>query len=110
MSKIYVAGPMSGLPEFNYPAFFEAARSLEKLGYEVLNPASLPNHPATLQPSEIWGWYMRRALLMLPGADEIAMLPDWHTSKGASLEKRIAEALGMKIWAFHYGELRELYV
>ena len=38
--KIYIAGPMSGLPEMNYPAFFAEATRLRGLGYEVINPDS----------------------------------------------------------------------
>lgn len=37
--KIYIAGPMTGLPEFNRPNFHLMATRLEKEGYSVLNPA-----------------------------------------------------------------------
>src|SRR3546814_10570753 len=40
MSKtIYIAGPMSGYPEWNYPAFFRAEYTLEREGWDVKNPA-----------------------------------------------------------------------
>lgn len=35
----YLAGPMSGIPHFNYPAFIEAADKLRSRGYEIHNPA-----------------------------------------------------------------------
>ena len=43
MTKIYIAGPMTGLPEFNRPNFHLMATRLEKEGYSVLNPAVLPD-------------------------------------------------------------------
>ena len=39
MPRIYLAGPMTGLPEFNYPAFHAEAARLRQLGYHVENPA-----------------------------------------------------------------------
>jgi hypothetical protein len=32
MKRIYIAGPMTGLPEFNYPAFNAEAQRLRGLG------------------------------------------------------------------------------
>ncbi len=40
---IYISGPMSGLPECNYPAFNAAAAHLRALGYSVENPAENPD-------------------------------------------------------------------
>ena len=37
--KVYLAGKMSGIPEFNFPAFFRYAKQLEDAGFEVFNPA-----------------------------------------------------------------------
>lgn len=39
MTTLYVAGPMRGIPEFNFPAFFEAEDRPLKAGYDVINPA-----------------------------------------------------------------------
>jgi uncharacterized protein DUF4406 len=37
--KIYISGRMSGLPEFNFPAFHKAAADWRAAGWEVVNPA-----------------------------------------------------------------------
>ena len=44
--KVYIAGPMSGYEEFNFPAFNKAEELLRKsYGYEhVVNPAKLHPH------------------------------------------------------------------
>jgi hypothetical protein len=42
MKKIYLSGPMTGLPDLNFPAFHAEAARLRALGYDVINPAELP--------------------------------------------------------------------
>ena len=37
--SVYIAGPMSGIPEFNFPTFNDAAAYFREIGWEVFNPA-----------------------------------------------------------------------
>ena len=46
---IYVSGPMSGLPDLNFPAFHAAAAELRALGHTVVNPAEKQSKGATLE-------------------------------------------------------------
>lgn len=39
MARVYIAGPMTGLPDFNFPAFHAAAAAWRAAGWEVFNPA-----------------------------------------------------------------------
>lgn len=94
MTRLYVAGPMSGLPDYNYPAFHEAARELREAGYEVLNPAE-SDRPT----SDPWHAFMRDAIGMLIQADGVALLPGWSKSRGALLEKQLGLELGMTVWS-----------
>lgn len=91
--NVYIAGPMSGLPDFNYPAFFKAAEKLRAAGLEVENPAENP------PPPDGAGWlgYMRMSLVQISKVDGIALLPGWQGSRGAALEKRIGEDLGLDV-------------
>lgn len=91
MKRIYLAGPMTGLPDFNYPAFHAEAARLRQLGYHVENPAE-NNAPA----DTTWSGYLRLALAQLITCDSIAMLPGWHNSEGACLEYHVASKLGMQ--------------
>ena len=36
--KLYIAGPMTGLVAFNFPAFEAARQDLEDAGFEVESP------------------------------------------------------------------------
>ncbi|WP_370599595.1 DUF4406 domain-containing protein [Pseudomonas nitroreducens] len=92
MIRIYLAGPMTGLPEFNYPAFHAEAARLRQLGYHVENPAENPA-PAC----GTWAGYMRKALAQLVTCDAIALLPGWLSSRGANVEHGLAVQLGMAI-------------
>jgi nucleoside 2-deoxyribosyltransferase len=96
MTTIYIAGPMTGLPDFNYPAFDAAEVALRTAGFEVLNPTSSEAENTTGAPRE-WDWYMRRALRMVIAADAIAVLDGWWRSRGATLEVHVAQNLCMDI-------------
>lgn len=90
--RIYLAGPMTGLPEFNFPAFHAMAFRLRALGHEVENPAENKEPPCGS-----WKGYMRMAIAQLVQCDAIHMLPGWELSKGASLEHHIACSLGLEV-------------
>ena len=97
MSTLYVAGPMTGIPEFNYPAFNAAADELRERGYTVFNPTLDRTSPTEDPPGMTWVDYMRAALAMVIKADGIALLPGWENSRGARLEVDVARALGMQV-------------
>jgi hypothetical protein len=88
----YIAGPMTGLPEFNFPAFNAVAEELRANGIDVRNPAD-----NGAEPGQTWQHYMRLGLRQLLECDEILLLPNWEHSRGATLERHIAEQLGMTV-------------
>ena len=88
--KVYIAGPMSGLPDCNRTAFNLAADYLHALGRVVLNPASLP--PGLTEPE-----YMQIGLSMMMCCDEIYLLDGWGQSFGARAELALANKLDLKI-------------
>lgn len=95
----YIAGPMTGYPDFNYPAFLAAATELRAQGIRVLSPTEHTGDepPAAYDAERPYAYYLRRSLAMLLDCDSIVLLPGWENSAGARLEKQIAEALGMPI-------------
>lgn len=93
--RIYVAGPMTGLPELNYPAFHDATARLRDKGWHVENPAE--NHDPHVDASCHWTAYMRMGLSQVATCHAIYLLPGWQQSKGASLEYMVAQQLGLQI-------------
>ena len=111
--KVYVAGPMQGYPNFNFPKFAEVAERLRSIGHEVFSPAErdieihgneVSKAPTgNLKEIEHTGFSLRDALAddtayICKEATAIAMLPGWENSKGAQAEWALARALGLKIW------------
>jgi hypothetical protein len=106
--KLYLAGPMTGIPGFNFPTFDAYAEHLRFRGHEVVSPAEMDgpesravimasvhgNH-ADLPPGETWGFYLARDVKLLTddGIEGIVVLPGWETSKGARLETFLAKAI-----------------
>lgn len=110
--KIYLAGPMRGYANFNFPAFDFAAGKLRTQGFEVFSPAerdreaygtSIENNP-TGDESKVANpactindcmaadceWICRQA-------DAIALLPGWEKSSGANAELALSRALGLTV-------------
>lgn len=106
MPIIYIAGPMSGYPDLNFPAFHAAAAAYRARGAFVINPAEINGGADELvecaamtaeQYQAHWAKCMRADIAALMACDEIALLPGWEKSKGASLEHHVAHALGMTV-------------
>lgn len=102
--KIYVAGPMSDTPGFNYAAFDEASETLRNYGFGVVSPAEKdkerdpeayerachsldgkfePNMTGGLTWAEIIAMDI---VIVSDEVDAIALLPGWEKSNGARLE------------------------
>ena len=102
MTTLYIAGPMTGLPDFNYPAFYAAEDQLQSVGYRTLNPArsaarhDAPRFALPTAGSE-WSDYMRNGINQLIRADGIALLPGWEDSRGARVELCLAYDLAMQV-------------
>lgn len=113
--KLYIAGPMQGIPNFNFPMFNRVAEAARNAGHEVFNPAArdIERHNGTDisadNPTgdikiavENHSFNLRDALgddlrYICQRADGIVMLPGWEKSNGARAEHATAVALGLTI-------------
>jgi hypothetical protein len=104
--RVYIAGPMSGIPEFNFPLFNKVAQELRDKGHSCFNPAArdLERLPTVdfasgdVEKVKAQGFSLREALAddtnyICLEADAIVMLPGWEFSLGARAEHALATAL-----------------
>jgi hypothetical protein len=84
---------MTGLPDYNRPAFAEAAEQLRSGGKSVFNPGDIGPSDHTMPRS----WYMRKDLEALMVSDSLYLLAGWENSPGAQLEVEIAKELEIPI-------------
>lgn len=92
--KIYISGPITGIPyEQAYAAFERAENIFRDRGFDPVNPMKTVLEQADLT----WADYMKQDIPLLLECEAIFMLDGWMRSKGATLERQIAAALGMRV-------------
>ena len=92
--KLYIAGPMTGLPDLNFPAFNAVAEQLRQAGHTPANPAEInPDHTMP------WAECMQRDIAELVKCDGIVLLPGWEGSAGANIERLFAQRMGLHIFS-----------
>lgn len=113
--RVYIAGPMTGIPSFNIPAFDQLAADLRGQGHEVVSPSELDD-PATRAVAmaspdgapgsggtngHTWGDFLARDVKILAdgGIEAVVVLPGWEKSKGARLETFVATLGGLPVLA-----------
>jgi len=114
--KVYIAGPMRGIPYFNFPAFFEAEVGLIKQGFQVLNPAKRDEKGGfrwkrcpfgSQEELAEQGFDLRKAMredlsMICNSAEGLVLLPGHEESLGATVELDLAVCLGLPV--FPWGE------
>lgn len=108
--KVYIAGPMRGLPEWNFPAFDRAQERWQKAGWHVMSPAAMaramnygPDCGYIAEPSDKEGLeHLKHVMLSdiaaIYACDALAILPGWENSVGTTVELAIAQYLGLPIY------------
>jgi hypothetical protein len=112
----YLAGPMSGIPQFNYPAFYRIAKKLRNMGYEIQSPAEMDTSAEqeaamaspdgnianfTSKSGSTWGDILAKDVkLVADKVDGIIAMPTWYKSRGARLEVFVANLCRKPVWVF----------
>lgn len=93
IGKVYISGKVTGCANYRNK-FRDAEKYLRKHGIRCVNPVKGE------KDGKAWDWYLRRDIRKLTKCCAIVLLPDWHESKGARLEKLVAESLGLHVMAY----------
>lgn len=113
--SVYIAGPMTGIPQFNFPAFDEAARFLRGRGLTVISPSEIDD-PAEREQAlasttgelgdvaRPWGEFLTRDVaIVLTRVDAVVVLPGWSRSRGAVLEVTAALCARKYVLGYRHG-------
>lgn len=89
--RLYISGPVTGRDNLNIENFERAADALSAKGYSVVIPHWFTN------PSMSWQDAMKRCIEAMMKCDAVALLPDWLNSRGAIIERQLADSLKMQV-------------
>lgn len=110
--RVYIAGPMTGHPDYNRDGFEKGVAFCEEQGWIAINPWGVnalhedkcPAGPKFTYENETHPWecWLKASLRQMLTCQEILMLPGWEQSRGASIEHHLAESVGMRVWYMSY--------
>ena len=92
---IYIAGPMSNIPDNNRPMFNTFAETLRAAGFTVVNPAEYGAPSADGKAGYLD--LLREDIRQMLTCDGVCIMPDWWASNGARKEVDLAGHLGMPV-------------
>lgn len=106
----YIAGPMRGIPYFNYPAFEDAAQRLRNAGWLVQSPREndkesghAESRTGAAEDAKPLKYYMATDLSQVCKSDAVFLLEGWEHSQGALLEFNVAQYLGIPVFRYEDG-------
>lgn len=93
---VFIAGKVTGLHrQQTFNLFKNAEQYLHAKGFKTINPLSLA------PPICTWSYAMRISLnYMVNHCNKLYLLDNWEDSKGARIQKSLADTLGFSIMQF----------
>ncbi len=92
--KVYISGPVSGMPNENREAFAMIERFFTRRAIRCVNPVRLAT--LALPAGSSWVEYLKFDLYELIDCTAIVLLRGWWRSRGAILEAIVAWFLGYR--------------
>lgn len=87
--KIFISGPMRGLPNYNFDKFDSVEKWLIAAGYDVVNPAHISRsykETTILNNKDKFNEMVKRQLSALEQCDAILVLDNWEKPEGVKTE------------------------
>lgn len=116
----YLAGPMTGIPKFNFPEFHRVAAQLRESGLNIISPAEIDDDAVEEQvaldtdgqtPTIVAQRtsFLERDIIIcsMPTCQGGIFLPGWEASSGAGLESFVLDAYGKEL--LRYVETDQAY-
>jgi hypothetical protein len=107
LRSAYLAGPMRGIEDYNFPEFRKQTAWLRGLGWTVFSPAERDEQdPDIDHETDVAGWtgsrgldyFMAHDLKAVCEMDAVICLPGWEASQGARLETVTAVEVGHPVF------------
>lgn len=100
MGRIYIAGPMRGIPGYNFAKFNAWAKTLRSEGWTVINPAELSEAYGNPKEDDIMTLVLmdHELEIIRRSCNAIFLLRGWERSKGARAELNRAIDCGLEIF------------
>ena len=109
--RVFISGPMTGIEDYNKPAFDEAEKKLKEAGFSVFNPAWMD-----FDSGWDYGDIMGIDMAALSRCNYIYQLEGWERSDGACAEWEFAKSCRLKVinhgwleWYVQQLQMREMY-
>jgi len=108
LRSAYLAGPMRGIKDFNFPEFHRQAAWLRSENWTIFSPAERDEADPALNGD--WGisaegrgldYFMQYDLAAVCQTDAVILMKGWESSQGARLEAMVAVEVGHPVFEIH---------
>ena len=105
--RVYIGGPMTGLPDNNHPAFEYAMRRLMEAGIEVISPHlleanALPELKESMTQSEVYRMVIPGDIAAIASTDGMVLIQGWEKSPGTAFERHACDLFKLPVFAPAY--------
>ena len=96
--RVYLAGPMTGLPQNNREAFAYAWNKLIEEGFDAISPHFLESAieietRAKMGTAAVYRHVLPVDCFAISSADAVLALPGWEDSRGCNFERHFADLI-----------------